>query len=191
MQDITFGSGTVITNRNRLWRMDAKEGDVPIAISIDGSKAEQCEFHAPFKDIRPDRLKPLPPAIVGHLSGRISFCVPTAPACCTAHTLSSAYNVVPSSPEASTPSDMFSSTALRAGKTSRNPFLNRDQKEVIVLPTAHEIGAICAVKAYSNRILQEVTRDSAHVRTLAHWIALHTHRQRSVRQRHYATGEDG
>ena len=66
MPDTTFAPGTVITNRNRLWRVDAHEGDVLVATSIDGGPAEQTKFYVPLEDIRPGRLEPPSPLIVGH-----------------------------------------------------------------------------------------------------------------------------
>jgi len=70
MPDTTFAPGTVITNRSRLWRVDAQEGDVLIATSIDGGEAEQAKFYVPFEDIRPGRLEPPSPEIVGHPSAQ-------------------------------------------------------------------------------------------------------------------------
>ena len=70
MPDTTFAPGTVITNRNRLWRVDAHEGDVLVATSIDGGQAEQVKFYVPFEDIRPGRLEPPSPDIVGHPSAQ-------------------------------------------------------------------------------------------------------------------------
>jgi hypothetical protein len=63
MPDTTFAPGTVITNRNRLWRVGAHQGDVFVATSIDGSQAEQVKFYVPFEDIRPGRLEPPAPAL--------------------------------------------------------------------------------------------------------------------------------
>jgi hypothetical protein len=70
MPDTTFAPGTVITNRNRLWHVDAHEGDVLVATSIDGGQAEQCKFYVPFEDIRPGRLEPPSPEIVGHIQAQ-------------------------------------------------------------------------------------------------------------------------
>jgi len=66
----TFTPATVITNRNRLWRVDGLEGDVLSATSIDGGEAEQIKFCIPFEDIRPGRLDPPSPDIVGHPSAQ-------------------------------------------------------------------------------------------------------------------------
>ena len=41
MPDTTFAPGTVITNRFRLWRVDAHEADVLVATSMDGGQTEQ------------------------------------------------------------------------------------------------------------------------------------------------------
>jgi superfamily II DNA or RNA helicase len=70
MPNTTFAPGTVITNRNRLWRVDAHEGDVLVATSIDGGQAEQRKFYVPFEDIRPGRLEPPSPEIVGHIQAQ-------------------------------------------------------------------------------------------------------------------------
>jgi hypothetical protein len=61
-----FPPGSVIRARSRLWRVDGQEGDVLIATSIDGGEAEQAKFYVPFEDIRPGRLEPPSPDIVGH-----------------------------------------------------------------------------------------------------------------------------
>ena len=70
MPDTTFAPGTVITNRNRLWRVDACEGHILIATAIDSGQAEQCKFYVPFEDIRPGRLELPSPDIVGHPSAQ-------------------------------------------------------------------------------------------------------------------------
>ena len=64
--DSTFTPGTIITNRHRLWRVDGQQGDVLTATSIDGGEAEQVKFYLPFEDVRPGRLDPPSPDIVGH-----------------------------------------------------------------------------------------------------------------------------
>ena len=66
MIQTTFAPGTVITNRHRLWRVDAQVGGVLMATSIDGGETEQQRFYIPFEDIRPGRLEPPSPAVVGH-----------------------------------------------------------------------------------------------------------------------------
>jgi hypothetical protein len=50
--------------------VDGQEGDVLIATSIDGGEAEQTKFLIPFEDIRPGRLEPPSPGIVGHPSAQ-------------------------------------------------------------------------------------------------------------------------
>lgn len=66
----TFTPGSVIRARSRLWRVDAQEGDVLITTSIDGGEAERSKFYVPFEDIRPGRLEPPSPDIVGHPSAQ-------------------------------------------------------------------------------------------------------------------------
>ena len=66
MTDATFAPGSVIRNRDRLWRVDAQLGDVLVATSIDGGETQQQRFYIPFEDIRPGRLEPPSPEIVGH-----------------------------------------------------------------------------------------------------------------------------
>ena len=66
----TFTPGSVVRARSRLWRVDAQEGDVLIATSIDGGEAERSKFYVPFEDIRPGRLEPPSPDIVGHPSAQ-------------------------------------------------------------------------------------------------------------------------
>ena len=83
--------GSIIRNRSRLWRVDAREaltpgpspppapphgggrkggrggaGDVLVATPIDGGEAEQTRFYVPCEDIRPGRLESPSPAVVGH-----------------------------------------------------------------------------------------------------------------------------
>jgi len=60
----------VITKHDRLWRVDGQEGHVLIATSIDGGEAEQSKFYISFEDIRPDRLEPPSPDIVGRPSAQ-------------------------------------------------------------------------------------------------------------------------
>jgi len=66
MSQTALAPGTVISNRNRLWRVDAHTGDLLVATSIDGGETEQQKFYVPFEDIRPGRLEPPSPGIVGH-----------------------------------------------------------------------------------------------------------------------------
>ncbi|MBN1485503.1 MAG: DEAD/DEAH box helicase, partial [Chloroflexia bacterium] len=66
MTGIAFAPGSVISNRNRLWRVDAQVGDVLVATSIDSGESEQRRFYIPLEGIRPGRLEPPNPNIVGH-----------------------------------------------------------------------------------------------------------------------------
>ncbi|MFC2030590.1 DEAD/DEAH box helicase [Chloroflexota bacterium] len=61
-----FAPGTVVKNRGRLWRVDAQEQDALIATAIDPGQPEQTKFYIPFEDLRPGRLEPPSPDIVGH-----------------------------------------------------------------------------------------------------------------------------
>jgi hypothetical protein len=70
MTQTTFAPGTVIANRNRLWRVDAQAGDVLIATPIDGGETEPQPFYIPLENIRPGRLEPPSPEIVGHPSSQ-------------------------------------------------------------------------------------------------------------------------
>jgi superfamily II DNA or RNA helicase len=63
---LTFPPGTVVKNRGRLWRVDGQEEDVLFATAIDTGEPEQLKFYIPFEDIRPGRLAPPSPEIVGH-----------------------------------------------------------------------------------------------------------------------------
>jgi ERCC4-related helicase len=53
-----FAPGNVIQARRRLWRVDARQGDVLTATAIDG-QTDQVQFYIPFEDIQPGEL-PLP-----------------------------------------------------------------------------------------------------------------------------------
>ncbi|MCG3207809.1 MAG: RNA polymerase-associated protein RapA [Anaerolineae bacterium] len=53
-----FVPGNVIQVRRRLWRVDARHGDVLTATAIDG-QTDQIQFYIPFEDIHPGEL-PLP-----------------------------------------------------------------------------------------------------------------------------------
>jgi SNF2 family DNA or RNA helicase len=70
MTQPAFAPGTVITNRNRLWRVDAQAGDVLIATPIDGGSPEPHQFYIPLENIRPGRLELPSPQIVGHPSSQ-------------------------------------------------------------------------------------------------------------------------
>jgi len=52
----TYPPGSIIANRNRLWRVDAQMGDVLVATSVDSGHGEQRRFYIPYEDIRPGRL---------------------------------------------------------------------------------------------------------------------------------------
>ena len=56
METPTFALGTVITNRSRLWRVDAQEENVLVATTIDAGQPEQQKFYIPFENIKPSRL---------------------------------------------------------------------------------------------------------------------------------------
>ena len=62
----SFSPGTVIRNRSRLWRVDAQEGNVLFATSIDGSAGEQFKFYIPLETIEPSRLDPPSPELLGN-----------------------------------------------------------------------------------------------------------------------------
>lgn len=57
MHGTSFAPGTVVTNRNRLWRVDAQAGDVLVATSIDGGETEQQRFYLPLESVQPGRLE--------------------------------------------------------------------------------------------------------------------------------------
>jgi superfamily II DNA or RNA helicase len=50
--------GTVIRNRSRLWRVEAVDGQILTATSIDGGDAEQRRFFVPLEQITSGRLPP-------------------------------------------------------------------------------------------------------------------------------------
>jgi hypothetical protein len=70
MTQPAFAPGTVITNRYRLWRVDAQAGDVLIATPIDGGETQPQQFYIPLESIRPGRLELPSPDIVGHPSSQ-------------------------------------------------------------------------------------------------------------------------
>lgn len=70
MTGTSFAPGTVITNRNRLWRVDAQMGDVLGATSIDGGETEQRQFYVPFEHIQPGHLDLPAPDRVGYASSQ-------------------------------------------------------------------------------------------------------------------------
>lgn len=61
-----FSPGSVIKNRGRLWRVDARADDILIATAIDTGEPEQYKFYIPFEEIQPGRLEPPSPDIIGH-----------------------------------------------------------------------------------------------------------------------------
>ena len=65
-QEHAFAPGTVVKNRGRLWRVDGQEEDVLIATAIDTGEPEQLKFYIPFENVRPGRLEPPSPDVVGH-----------------------------------------------------------------------------------------------------------------------------
>ena len=58
-----------------------------------------------------------------------------------------------------------------------SPFPDRDQKEIIVPPTAYEQKAIEAVEEYGQQVLSSAEKGSAQTRTLANWTVLHLHKR--------------
>ena len=70
MTQTAFAPGTVISNRNRLWRVDAQTGDVLIATPIDGGEVEPQQFYIPLESIRPGRLELPSLDLVGHPSSQ-------------------------------------------------------------------------------------------------------------------------
>ena len=50
MSQFALAPGTIISNRNRLWRVDAHTGNLLVATSIDGGETEQQKFYVPFED---------------------------------------------------------------------------------------------------------------------------------------------
>ncbi len=66
MTTTTFTPGSVIVARQRLWRVDAQAENVLTATAIDGGEPEQRQFYLPFEPVKPGRLEPPSPALVGH-----------------------------------------------------------------------------------------------------------------------------
>ncbi len=58
MTTVSFAPGNVIQARRRLWRVDARHGDILTATAIDG-QTDQVQFYLPFEDIQTGEL-PLP-----------------------------------------------------------------------------------------------------------------------------------
>jgi len=57
--------GSVIENRNRLWRVDSKEGSVVTATPLDGNLADRHRFYAPIENIVEGSLEPPNPVQIG------------------------------------------------------------------------------------------------------------------------------
>lgn len=57
----TFSPGTVISHRNRLWRVDGQDGDVLTATAIDTGEAIPKRFYVPFEKIEDGELPPPDP----------------------------------------------------------------------------------------------------------------------------------
>ncbi|MGC9523274.1 MAG: DEAD/DEAH box helicase, partial [Anaerolineae bacterium] len=71
MTDVTFAPGSVISARNRLWRVDDQLAeDVLRASTIDGGEVQQVTFYVPFEDIRPGELAPPSPEHVGTIQAQ-------------------------------------------------------------------------------------------------------------------------
>lgn len=58
--------GSVIENRNRLWRVDRVEGDEVIATALGGSAADTHRFYSPIESISEGRLDPPNPRHIGN-----------------------------------------------------------------------------------------------------------------------------
>lgn len=58
--------GTVIENRNRLWRVNSKDGDVVAATPLDGGVGDQHRFYAPIENISEGQLEPPNPERTGN-----------------------------------------------------------------------------------------------------------------------------
>ncbi|MGC9346509.1 MAG: DEAD/DEAH box helicase, partial [Anaerolineae bacterium] len=66
MTETTFAPGSVISARNRLWRVDGQpEDDVLIASTIDGGEMQRLKLYIPFEDVRPGHLDPPSRELVG------------------------------------------------------------------------------------------------------------------------------
>ena len=66
-----FAPGTVITARNRLWRVDGcPADDVLVATTIDGGEAQQVKFYVPYEEIASGHLDRPDADRVGHLAAQ-------------------------------------------------------------------------------------------------------------------------
>lgn len=61
----TYSPGSVISARQRLWRVDAQVQQVLTATAIDGGEPEQRQFYLPFEPVRPGKLEAPNPDLVG------------------------------------------------------------------------------------------------------------------------------
>lgn len=67
----TYGPGSVIRARNRLWCVDGRpEDDVLVASTIDGGDARRVKFYVPFEDIEEGHLARPSPDIVEHIQSQ-------------------------------------------------------------------------------------------------------------------------
>lgn len=67
----TYAPGSVISVRNRLWRVDGQpEEDVLVASTIDGGEMQQMTFYAPLEAIKPGRLAPPAPDTMGTIQAQ-------------------------------------------------------------------------------------------------------------------------
>lgn len=53
--------GSVVENRNRLWRVDSVDGNVVTATPLDGNTADRHRFYTPVENIREGSLEPPDP----------------------------------------------------------------------------------------------------------------------------------
>ncbi len=65
-----FVPGTIIRNRNRLWRVDGQDGKVLIASSIDASHPEQFKFYLPLENVEIGKLEPPDPRLMGNVQSQ-------------------------------------------------------------------------------------------------------------------------
>lgn len=63
------------------------------------------------------------------------------------------------------------------GASNRSPFPQRDQAEVIVVPSSFEKEAIDAVEAYGEEVLRHAQKAGKQAHTLATWTVLHLHKR--------------
>lgn len=70
MAEVILSPGSIISNRGRLWRVDAQHDEVVIATPIDGSDAEQQRFYAPRERIELGSLEPPSREAIGSLAAQ-------------------------------------------------------------------------------------------------------------------------